>query len=626
MNRSIMAVAAALYLIGATIHLEIFQREPGTIWGDAGDGFFNLWVMKHVTDSTARGEVQWADARIFWPENEDAFFWSDNLMAFAPVFGLARGLTSDLFDAFWWTGLILSALHFGALLFLFTQGYRLVRHRYPTLPDHAAWLIPVFAYLGHFSPATLINYFMHLQNMASLGIILIMGGALAYGRSGQPRWVVLMALAFVSMVCSTPYFAVAGMLIGVTWLLVEIFARGRPFVADLSRIWWLFPVSAIGVIYPVLGYLRVDRIDHLPSDINTFAIEWSDLIMPAYGLTYRLLQNGMAHISLADHEQIAWLGTGLLVGLLVMALDSWRRGALPGAHWLRSPLGWVVVLSLVLLLLKIREFRPFLAWYGLLFIGLCYAGAVYLLVRARARSPFVYGVGFSVLIMILLYGVAFGPHGYYLAERANPSIWGFFSLWLPGFTGMRAVGRMAALGQILLLFLFSVWWWTQRVQAATHRARRTRLMLCIVLICTLQALDHSPVRAVSERFNEALVRPSTDEQDFFSRIEGTLVVFPATPFSRNTAHMLYFSHFPELVLMNGYSGRSTERWDEVMRLEHRHGRGAPEAVLEAVRSGVNHVAFRLDRMSPPVMDNPVFENERWQVFRADAIDPEASAN
>ncbi len=620
MNRQLIAAAIALYLFGAVLHLNVLQREPGTIWGDAGDGFFNLWVMNHVTETVARGDWNLGDGRIFWPEHEGTLFWSDNLIVVSPLFALSKTIMPGLLDAYWLTGLVLSILHFAALIFLFYQVFALVRHRHTDLPPHAAWLIPVFAYLAHFSPAVLINHFAHLQNFSSLGLFVLLGGMLAYRRAPSARWLTVMAVSLVITLFFAPYYTVAGGILLVAWAALEVAMHPRALSRHLWDTRLLLAALSVPSLILAVAYVRVRHAPHLPSDVNTFAIDWADLLRPAYGYSHQLLAAALAEYPPQDHEKIAWLGPGLLIGLLGILGFTLRR-APPWGRWIRSARCWFIVLSIVLLNLKIRELRPLLSWYGLCFIALLLALTIRFLAQQYRDRALPWSAGFLALAAALMYGIAFGPHGYYLGERVNPSPWGFFSLWVPGFTSMRAVGRMAFVGQVLLMTLVALWVWTLWVRA--RGPVRHVLTVGLVAACLLQGLDASIVRARQRPYDESLIRPTAAEREFLHSLEGSLVSIPAEPFAHNTWAMLYYAAFPDLYLMNGYSGRSTARWDEMMRLGLTHGRGAPEQVRYAVTQHVDYVAVRKDfvrasRIAWLIESEevaPLFENRRLVVYK-----------
>lgn len=621
MNRRIIAGAVALYLMGAILHLNVLQREPGAIWGDAGDGFFNLWVLNHVSDSIAHGDLNVADGRVFWPDHKNTLFWSDNLIAVAPLFAFSKWITSSLFDAFWLTGLLLSIVQYAALLFMFYQAYALAREQRNDTSPSAAWLIPVCAYLAHFSPAVLVNHFMHIQNLTALGVFALVGGVFGYMRKPGATRLYVTAAALLFTLYTAPYYTVAGIILLLAWLACASARQPRQL---MQHIWdGRLVLSFIFVLAAILAafYMREGRLAYLPSDIKTFAIGWSDLFIPSFGWLRDVLNARMEHYPGSDHERIAWLGPGLLLGLAAMVIHTVYQNA----SWdkLRAWLPFMafLVVSIVMLHLKVREIRPMLAVYGVLFIVLAAGWYIRLQVRTYSERPLDQAAGWLILAIVLMYGIAFGPMIYYYSESVNPSIWGFFSLWVPGFNGMRAVGRIALIGQTLVLCLSALWVWALWERVGS-RARRV-LCVGVIVACALQGLDSSVLRARQRVYDEEQIRPTTEEKEFFQSISGSLVAFPAAPFPRNTSMMLYFAEFRDIRVMNGYSGKSTPLWDAIMQLEREHGRGAPEPVRHAVETGVDYVAVRKDFIRTTQLKwlfesdvAPAFEGARWSVYAA----------
>ncbi len=624
MNRRILIGAIALYLLGAVLHLGVFRNPSGTIWGDAGDGFFNLWVLNHTVETLSRGDVNLADGRIFWPRHNDTFFWSDNLLAVAPFFALSRLIKPNLLDAFRLTGLFLSMLHFGALLFLFHQVFALARSRQPDLSPYTAWWIPVLAYLAHFSPAVLINHFLHIQNLCSFGLFILVGAMLAYRCRPAARWLYLMTAALVFMLYSTPYYAVAGFILLATWLGFEAARDAR----ELGQRVWTARWGLIALFIPAAilaaAYFQTERVSYLHSDIKTLSVDWSHLVVPAYGYIQQRLGAWITDYPRLHNEKIAWLGPGLLIGLVAMLGWSLRQTPRSWRTWIRSPLFWATGLSVVLLQLKIRELRPFLSIYGVIVIGVLLVLFIRYLSRRYRDDAIRFAAGYLVVAAVLMYGIAFGPHGYYLNTRVNPSVWGFLALWAPGLTNIRAVGRMAFIGQVLIFSLVALWIWI--MQARSRGPFRRVLWVGLAAGCVLQGLDASTIRVPRQRHDASIIQPTAEEHAFFDALDGAMVVFPAHPYSRNTVPMLYFSRYPDLRLMNGYSARSTFVWDQVMWLGRRYGPCSPEQIRYVLNQGVDYVAVRTEFIRPAHAEGlkeragePLFENHRWAVYDADRI-------
>ncbi len=619
MNRKIILGAVVLYVLGAVIHLGLLRHQTGMIWGDAGDGFLCIWILNHPMETLLRGDWNLADGRIFWPDNEGTFFWSDNLIAVSPFFALSRSVMPGMLDAFRITGLFMSILHYGALLFLFHQIYLLVRRHHPMLSPHSAWLVPAFAYLAHFSQAVIINHFMHIQNLSSLGVVALTGSMVAYRRNPGAQWLCVAGISIVFTVYSAPYFAVAGMILIIAWTGLELTANPREI---LRNAWAATPLLIVPFILAAIlaaAYARETADPYLTSNVKELSVSFGNLFTPAFSYSYQLLSGWIEGYPRPHNEKIAWLGPGLLAGVTAVIIYAVLSRKFSLRAWLRSPVFWIACLSLVLLNLKVRELRPYLSWYGVVFVAAAIMVSIYWCSRRYGRHPILLTAAFLVTASVLMYGVAFGPHGYYLNEQVNPSIWGFLSLWVPGLGNMRAVGRLAYIGQVLVMSITALWIWVMATRL--RGAHLNALWAAVAVGCVLQGWDGGAARAPIRTYDERLIRPSADEQAFFESIDGSMAVFPAIPFARNTIPMLYFSSFHDLSLMNGYSARTSPAWENIMKLAHNHGAVAPEPVHYALNQGVDYIAVRIEFIYPghaawmeDTAESPLFENDRWRVY------------
>lgn len=84
--------------------------------------------------------------------------------------------------------------------------------------------------------------------------------------------------------------------------------------------------------------------------------------------------------------------------------------------------------------------------------------------------------------------------------------------------------------------------------------------------------------------------------------------------------------------MNGFSGKSTPRWDTVMKLEADFGPVSREQINRALEDGVDYIAIRIDRIPGPEtlwdgdrLSESMFRNNRWAVYRAALFTPQKKA-
>lgn len=606
---------------GAWHHLDTRGPEPEILWGDGGDGLFNLWVLHHGARYMTADIGALPDASIFWPDGQHSFFWSDNLLAWVPLFEFFRRVSDSDLTAFQRTVHVASASHYAALCFFFFQILLLFRGDKRRLPSGGLIMVPLIAYAAHFSPAVLITSFLHVQNLAAAGVFVLMGCLIAYVRSPRPLWLAGTALAQAYLFFTAPYYAVAGALACLLWGLIEIQRNPRRLGIMLLRSSWCVVPATLAVGCIVFHYVQAGPLDHSVEEVRFFSITWPDLFVPAFGSLRQWIDTWF-QIPVSSHpERIAWLGPGVLAGLL--AGVGWMACRARRTDWRAmktNRLLWFFGLSFLVLHIKLRELRPFLSVAGVLVIGFF----LYILSRGiarHARDDVAHVMGYLGVAATVFYGIALGPHGYYLGESWNPSLWGFFAVWFPGFSSIRAVGRLAYPGHVVLMgFLFAFLLQHISWQVVAPRA----WAMLGVGLCLLQIADGWTVQAPFAPVESRQWKPTSKERAFFSELNGALVVFPARPFHRNSAIMLYFSGFENLSIMNGYSGRCTPRWHTIMQDEERYGIASRQPVYRALESGVDYVAFRLDWLPDDVtLELPeaavLFETPRWLVLQANDI-------
>jgi len=222
------------------------------------------------------------------------------------------------------------------------------------------------------------------------------------------------------------------------------------------------------------------------------------------------------------------------------------------------------------------------------------------------------------LLSLAAFGIAFGPHPGYLDTPVNPSLWGLFSSFTPGLMNMRAVERLAVVGQGILLAVAFI-----LLLTCLYKANRLRKMAMFFFCATafFQLLDTSTIRASSYKYDWGVVTPSDEEARFFSQLKGSILFIPSTQFHDNTLSMNYFQSFQNLYLMNGYSARSTPIWDEIMRLGTHHGEGSAQQLELAFAFGVDYLVASRCWLNASVIerlktehDSVLFENDRFLVL------------
>jgi len=242
---------------------------------------------------------------------------------------------------------------------------------------------------------------------------------------------------------------------------------------------------------------------------------------------------------------------------------------------------WVLVGIAGITLIKAKEIYPVTAWLRFTVqlggLGIC----VFWLRRARSRAASL--MFFWVLMLAGVAGTAMGP-GTFFGERAmDPSVWGILNGMIPGYGGMRDLIRFAPLitvcgAALISVMAFSLTW-------------RVRIPLGLGLLLMVM-LEVPRFEAPRTRVNPGRIALQPEAERFFSSLDGAMLVVPAAPFHRNPIPMLRWQAFQNLRLVNGYTGRPTEMFTEVMRAENHHGRGSPEQVGAATASGADWICVQ----------------------------------
>ena len=617
----IIILAGGLFIGGSILHLRIGRFEdPDYIYGDAGDGFFNLWVMEHVRTSIIDGDWNLADGRIYWPHNKNTYFWSDNLLIPAAGYSFLRFIRLDIFPAYRWTAILLSALGYLAFIWLFGILFKLIRERHPNIPEWSKILVILFAYLASFSSSRMI-YFVHFQNLSSLWVITMIAGLIGYSRFGKRGYFIISLISLDFLVFSTAYFAITGVLLFLAWIVMELARDPRTLFVTLRKNLWYELAGAAAALPVILGYAAVKFPGHPLEYIHQMATKPLHIYLPAWGLARYLYELYFCRLPAIHHESPAYLGVGLILG--IAGLIIWKFPSL--LRWLgraiKTPWFWGATSVLIIWKLGPAGWKTVNCWSGVIFWLLL---LVLFLLGARRRShtdPVSSPLSYIILCLIIIYGIAIGPRSHFIGSPVNPSIWGICAAILPPLTQMRSVGRLAVVGQSLLFALLLVG--LLEALGSSRKWLRGAAIVVAGLIIILQTADGWMGVAPLHHYNPENIFPRTDEEIWWSEQKGRVAAFPSIPFPLSTREMLYYCGFPDIILLNGYSGHSTPEWDRVIKLGRRWYEPDLRQVTYVEELGADYLAIRKDRVVPEVVETMrkldrliLFENDRIIVLKA----------
>ncbi|MFH1039180.1 MAG: hypothetical protein V1789_11000 [PVC group bacterium] len=559
----LIPLGIVLFLLGVYLHLGGITAAAGIIYGDDGDGFFNIWVMDHAVRSIERGGADILDGRIFWPENEDTFLWSDNLFVPAAGFAFFKAAAGNVLTAFRLTALALSLLGFAAYFFAFYLLYLVARQILPAVPRWLSLFVPIFSYLATFSASRLI-YYAHFQNLSSFWLMVMVGGGVGYWHYRRRIFFTLMVISEVLLLYSTPYFAVLGLCFLFAWFLLESCLDLREIPRIIRQNLPVLIVCLLLFTPLAFLYTRIEKNIFTAEYVHQMGMKIFHLYTPSSGPVKNLYESIFPPLLGVSHESPAYPGIGVIlaaVGIIIWRLPSLRRWL---SGMIRKPWFWFLLMAAIGIRLSGGQWKEYACWMGAVILAavlLLYAKGM--ADRAR-KSPLVLYAAYIALAALFSYGLASGPRSQFIDQPINPSLWGLAAFFIPGAASMRAVGRMAVIGQglILSLLLLTLCYLYSRAE------KRGRIILSIVvcILIAFQFIEGLSARAVVNRYNPDDLAPTTEERAYFAGISGPVAVFPSIPFQASTRPMLYFNHFPDIYLMNGYSARSTALWDRVMGL------------------------------------------------------------
>jgi hypothetical protein len=519
--------------------------------GDAGDGFLNIWIVNHVR--TVLADFSFArleDGRMYWPANRLSYFWTTPLFVPGAANALLFGLGMSILSSYLWSHFLAIGLGVVACMLAFCA---VADEGLPGL--HPAWGA-AFALVAIFSPAQGF-YAFHYQNYWGLSWVLLLAVPLLV-RAERPVAAAVMALVPLFLFSSsTPYYFVLGIafLVWLTW------ASWREVnwlsLVWTPRVWGLTILLGIPTAYFLVSLWIAGPIGYAFWITRSLSTCLWHLLVPMGAITVEAA--GQLGIKLPEvtHESPAYLGVVGVVALLAAAYTIVRR--LPRQWcWLAAVL-ILINLPAVSVRLPKRLVWPLIAfWFALVF------GGARAFLYSRSPGPDLnFGPRLALLAFVFVLGVSLGPVGNWPDRHPNPSVWGVFAAVIPGFTGMRAIGRFSVTAKMFLA-LWAMVAALRFIQTAKIELRtRALLKVGLVGLLALSVLE-GQVNLYGGPVEERAFSFAPEEKAFLSgRLRSPTVLFPIGPEHENARVMLLFREFTEVTLVNGYSAKIGGIWEEV---------------------------------------------------------------
>ena len=129
--------------------------------------------------------------------------------------------------------------------------------------------------------------------------------------------------------------------------------------------------------------------------------------------------------------------------------------------------------------------------------------------------------------LLLIYGIASGPGRMFMLSNFNVSLWGFLKIFFSPLENMRAVGRIAGIGQSLLLgltFLLLLGKIKSQINSSGPSKYLWHGLLLTIII--FQFVDPLGTQAYFHRYNLNYLQANSKEKSWLKTVKGSMIVFP----------------------------------------------------------------------------------------------------
>jgi hypothetical protein len=592
-NRISGPVAVCVFGFLLWSRMGVGRDVPGqTVFGDTGDGWFNLWILEHLRLNLLQGWAALSDGRILHPATA-TFWYSDNLLTLSPPYLLLRGLGWTRLAAVYGTSVFWMVAAFASGWWLFSEVRRSAVEDAEKAPG--AWLPPWLSLAVVVAMPARIMGVQHFQNHALVYVILLSAFALVNLRTRSCASFFAMGACQFALVASAPYYALLGMMVLMGWC-IGFFL---PSSFDMRRMWERCAVCALpwglACIPFALAYHRTGTPEYAREELVRQAWRWTDLLSPALGgrvqayggLWFTILVAGSILIFLWAFS-LKWRTKPFRIAVLLVALWAFSSLKVKEIYLITSGLRLVVQISAVVCLV---------VWAGR---------------SGRVWARTVLGLGLGGVFIL---GVAMGPETFYGERGIDPSIWSMLHTVLPGVGSMRGLLRIMPAGAVMIVaavFALAVAW-----------GRRMRLIVwngIALVIVVISLVELRSLEAPRMKVNPQELSFTSEQQNAFAQLAGVMVEVPAAPSHRNTGAMLRWQPFRDLRLVNGYTGRRTDAFDAVISAENHHGRGSPEQMEAAQAASADWLCIRRAWVPNEVEESlaarypEVYRDDRFQVL------------
>lgn len=564
MPRRHLTAFAAFFLFCFGLYFNFIRHLPDlqkSIFGDEGDGFFNLWLLEHVRLFFSHWDLNLLiHTNTFYPENNLTLFWSENQIFPGAIYSLIYFFCQKSILSFNILHFVSVALAYTTHFFLFkkilswgreviSESYEKQSKRVQQLHDFSLnVLLLIFTYSFTFSMTRMV-YTVHFQNQWSFLTLVSIFGMIKILEKSYRLGAVLVCGAATLLCLSSMYYFVTFSMIGLFFGVFLIFSLKKAELSKLIK----QSLPSIGVssviCLPILYAYSLTEKNGLGS--GSFS-KISQIFYPFPNtLVFNLLDRfgiNLENYSQYNHESLIYPGVFLLFLSIPLFLLTLKQAwiFIKSDHSLKIWLSIILIFNAAAWSLSSKfESKALITTMGV--GGLL----IYILIsfyRAVERKVLRSELALLFISAIVFYSVTLGQSVGFRGHTFNPSFFGIFSLINPGFLAMRAAGRLGVLASAMLCGLTFYY--------LVIKVKFFKPWVCSIVIGLglLHSFEQFQKPYVNTYPVERVLQLSRDEKEFFSSLSDSILFYPVAPWHKNTYYLLLSQPYENIRLVNGYSG------------------------------------------------------------------------
>ncbi|MBN8221660.1 MAG: hypothetical protein J0L53_12095 [Spirochaetes bacterium] len=306
------------FLIGAIWHFSPFWGALQNTVYDLWDGLFNLWILRHHSECLHSHAIKCLfETNIYWPENNQAIFFSDILLFPAVIFSALQVVLTNILAAYHVTGFILTLLGWIFYSLVFWK-IRVAICKNSSIPVTTLDFLSVFfLYLSFFSVSRTYHY-IHFQNLSSFWVLFAFLGVWRLFTRRKFAFSI-MAFSFLVLMVTVPYFAILAAIISIISCALFVASGGMTYILKCMKLDAVLAFAIALCGFPVITRYRLAMTDEAHTYFHASGISRQDFftlfpMTPLHDFFEKYIS-----IHHGNHEAPAYLGFSLILFICIFS-------------------------------------------------------------------------------------------------------------------------------------------------------------------------------------------------------------------------------------------------------------------------------------------------------------------